>query len=112
MALHYYPLLIPLAPLAAALLTALPGGLIREKSYRIGALAHAVAFGIALLVLSEVVAPGYAPVRLPLLASPWSFLSLELSIDRLAAVMMVLISGIGTLLYLYSIRFMQQELGR
>jgi NADH-quinone oxidoreductase subunit L len=111
--LHYYPLLIPLAPFAAALLTALPGGLISEKNYRIGALAHVVAFGVALLVLYEVAAPDHAAIRLVLFASPWSVLpSFDLSIDRLAAVMMVLISGIGTLLYLYSIRYMQQERGR
>ena len=110
---YYYPLLIPLAPFAAALLTALPGGLITEKTYRIGSLAHALAFGVALLVLYEAIAPDYAAIRLVLFASPWSVLpSFELSIDRLAAVMMVLISGIGTLLYLYSIRYMQQERGR
>src|SRR3990172_6667645 len=113
MLLHYYPLLIPLAPLAAALLTALPGRLITEKTYRIGSLAHALAFGVALLVLYEVTEPDHAAIRLVLFASPWSVVpSFELSIDRLAAVMMVLISGIGTLLYLYSISYMQQERGR
>jgi NADH-quinone oxidoreductase subunit L len=111
MLLHYYPLLILLAPLAVALLTSLSGGLIGPKVYRIGALAHIVALGIALQVLHTVAAPGHETIRLSLFSSPWSFLSLELSIDRLAAVMMVLITGIGTLLYLYSIRFMQQERG-
>src|SRR3990172_9188251 len=111
--LHYYPLLIPVAPLAAALLTALPGGLISEKSYRIGALAHTVAFGCAVLLLYQVTVPDHAAIRLFLFPSPWSVLpSFELFIDRLAAVMMVLIAGIGTLLYRYSIRFMQQERGR
>ncbi|MDQ3774727.1 MAG: hypothetical protein M3461_10390 [Pseudomonadota bacterium] len=110
--LFHYPLLIPLAPLAAALLTALPSRLIGEKNYRIGALAHAVAFGLAVLVLFQVAAPGHEAIRLPLFPSPWSGVQFALSIDRLAAVMMVLISGIGTLLYLYSIRYMQQERGR
>src|SRR5206468_12557054 len=32
-------------------------------------------------------------------------------IDRLAAVMMVLITGIGTIIYLFSMRYMQQERG-
>ncbi len=109
----YHPLLIILAPLAAAALTALPGRLITERSYRIGALAHIVAFVIAVSVLYEVAAPDHAAIRLSLFASPWSAVPwFELSIDRLAAVMMVLIAGIGTLLYLYSIRYMQQERGR
>ncbi len=113
MLLHYYPLLIPVAPLAAALLTALPGGLISEKNYRIGALAHTVAFGCAVLVLYQVAAADHTAIRLFLFPSPWSFLpSFELAIDRLAAVMMVLIAGIGALLYFYSIRYMQQERGR
>ncbi len=113
MLVHYYPLLIPMAPLAAALLTALPGGLISEKTYRIGALAHTLAFGCAVLVLYQVAAPDHAAIRFTLFPSPWSVLpSFELAIDRLAAVMMVLISGIGALLYRYSIRYMQQERGR
>ncbi|MEW6684233.1 MAG: proton-conducting transporter membrane subunit [Nitrospirota bacterium] len=110
---HYYPLLIPLAPLVAALLTALPGGLITERSYRIGAVAHLVAFVMAVLLLYQVAAPEQAAIRLSLWASPWSGVpSFELAIDRLAAVMMVLISGIGSVLYYYSIRYMQQERGR
>jgi len=111
--LAYYPLLIFLLPLAAALLTAVPGPLVGEKNYRFGALAHAVAFGIALLVLFQSASQGYTETRLALFASPWSALpSIDLSIDRLAAVMMVVISGIGTLLYLYSIRYMQQDRDR
>lgn len=113
MMLQYYPLLILLAPLAAALMTALPEGLIGPKVYKIGALAHVLAFGVALLVLYEVTAPDHAAFRVFLFASPLSVLpSFELFFDRLAAVMMVLITGIGTLLYLYSIRYMQQERGR
>jgi len=111
--LDYYPLLIPLAPLAAAFLTALPSRQVGEATYRVGALAHAVAFGIALLVLCRTASPEHATIRLFLFDSPWSFLpSVELAIDRLAAVMMVVISGIGTLLYRYSIRYMQQDRGR
>jgi len=110
---YYYPLLILLAPLAAALLTALPGGWVGRKIYRIGVLAHVVAFGLAVWVLHEVAAPGHGAVRLPLFPFPWSGLvEFELSIDRLAAVMMTLITGIGGLIYLYSVRYMQQERGR
>jgi NADH-quinone oxidoreductase subunit L len=110
---QYYPLLIVLAPLAAALLTALPGGWVGRKAYGIGVLAHVAAFGMAVWVLHEVAAPGHGAIRIPLFASPWSSLAeFAFSIDRLAAVMMVLISGIGTLIYLYSVRYMQSERGR
>src|SRR3990172_2801911 len=115
--LHYYPLLIPVAPLAAALLTALPGGLVSEKNYRIGALAHTVAFGCAVLVLYQVAGPDHTAIRLSLFSSPWSVVPpVGLFIDPLAGgvgvVVMVLIAGIGSLLYFYSIRYMQQERGR
>jgi len=113
MLLPHYAWLIPLAPLAAALLTALPARPVSERRYRIGAFAHAVAFGLAVLVLIRVAAPDQGTIRLTLFPSPWTFLpSFELAIDRLAAVMMVLIAGIGTLLYVYSIGYMQQESGR
>ncbi|HET6466216.1 MAG TPA: proton-conducting transporter membrane subunit [Nitrospiria bacterium] len=112
MVLQYYPLLILLAPLAAALLTALPGAWVGRKVYGIGVLAHAAAFGLAVWVLHEVAAPGHGALRLPLFPSPWNgLLEFEFSIDRLAAVMMVLITGIGGLIYLYSVRYMQQERG-
>ncbi|MHB8422597.1 MAG: proton-conducting transporter transmembrane domain-containing protein [Leptospirales bacterium] len=109
MLLHYSPLLILLAPLTAALIDALSGVLNRPKTCRFATLAHVVALGEAILVLHQVSATGSGTIRLPILSSSWNFLSIVISIDRLAAVMMVLITGIGTILHLYSIRFMQQE---
>ncbi|MBI3622131.1 MAG: hypothetical protein HY208_08100 [Nitrospirae bacterium] len=110
--LDYYPLLIPLAPLAAALLTALPRGLVGEVNYRLGALCHVAALLAALLVLRTAAAAGHPAVDLVLFGSPDGPLQFAFRFDRLAAVMMTLISGIGTLLYLYSLRYMQQEQGR
>lgn len=111
---QYYLLLIPAGPLAAALLTALPSRLIREPHYRIGTLAHVVAFGCAVVLLIQVAgAAEHAPIRLDLFPSPWRVVpSFALVFDRLAAAMMVVISAIGALLYFYSIRYMQQERGR
>jgi NADH-quinone oxidoreductase subunit L len=109
----YYPLLIILAPLAAALLTALPRGLIGETSYRLGVLCHAAALVVSLQVLRVAAAAGLPPADLILFgASPDAPLRFIFHLDRLAAVMMVLISGIGTLIYLYSLRYMRHELGR
>ena len=113
MLLSIYPILILLAPAAAAVLSTLPPNWLGRRAYTIGALAHGVAFAISLLALREVSSPGHAAIHLSLFFSPrnplWSF---ALSIDRLAAVMMVLISGIGTLIHLFSIRYMQSEPGR
>ncbi|MFZ5863895.1 MAG: proton-conducting transporter membrane subunit [Nitrospirota bacterium] len=109
----YYPLLTIAAPLAAGALTALPARLITERHYRIGAVCHAIGFGVALHTLYDVATRAHGPIRLPLFASPWNFVpSFDLTIDRLAAVMMLVISGIGALLYIYSIRYMQQERGQ
>jgi NADH-quinone oxidoreductase subunit L len=111
--IRYYPLLIPALPLAAAILTSRPARFVGEKAYRTGVLLHVAAFGVALRVLIAVSANAGGTVFVPLLPAPWSGMSrYELTIDRLAAVMMVLITGIGTLIYLYSINYMQQERGR
>jgi NADH-quinone oxidoreductase subunit L len=113
MFVEYYPVLTILAPLAAAFLTALPARLVTERHYRIGAMAHAIGVGAAVHTLYEVAAREHAPIHVPLFASPWSFLpAFDLVIDRLAAVMMLVIAGIGALLYSYSIRYLQQERGR
>jgi NADH-quinone oxidoreductase subunit L len=105
------PLLILAGPLGAALIAAFSGERIRPGAYRVATLAHILALGAALAVLSIVAGPGHPTIRISLLSSPWPFFSLGLSIDRLAGVMSVLIAGIGTVLHLYSIRFMQQERG-
>jgi NADH-quinone oxidoreductase subunit L len=113
MLVDYYPAFTILAPLAAALVTALPARLVTERNYRIGVVAHAIGVGVALYTLYDVAALEHLPIRLPLFALPGSFLpSFDVAIDRLAAVMMLVIAGIGALLYVYSIRYMQQEHGR
>lgn len=107
---HYYPLLIPLLPLLAALLTAMPGGRRGETVYRLGLLAHVVAFVLSLLVLREVAAPGHPAISLNLFASVWHGpVTFAFRFDRLAAVMMVVISAVGALVYRYALRYMQQE---
>jgi len=109
----YYPLLIILAPLAAALFTALPRGLVGETSYRLGVLCHAAALVVSLQVLRTAAASGLPPADLVLFGtSPDAPLRFVFHLDRLAAVMMVVISGIGTLIYLYSLRYMRHELRR
>ncbi len=112
--MEFFPiaLLVIVAPLVASLAAFISAHeRIRPGVYRLGTLAHLVSFVAALIVLFHVAAPGIPPISHPLLSSPWDFLSIGLSVDRLAAVMMVLIAGIGTIIHLYSIRFMGDEKG-
>lgn len=110
---NYYSILIPLAPFAAAVYSALPHRGAGVKNYGFGVFAHIVAFAVAVITLGQVAASGDVARQLVVCATPWSFLpTIELSIDRLSAVMMVVISGIGLVLYRYSVRYLQSELGQ
>ena len=109
---NYYPLLIPLAPLVAAALAAFPGRDRGDSPYTIGWWVFVAGSIASLAALWQVSAHNAEPIRIVLFAWPWKILPVvELSIDRLAAIMMVLISGIGTLLYRYSARYLQQDAG-
>ena len=109
----YIALLIPFAPLAAALLTSLPVQRVGARNYRFGLWAHVVAFGAAIAVLLQLCSPGGASVNLILWESNWTFLPfIGITVDRLASVMTVIISGFGVLLYRYSVRYLQQDQGQ
>ena len=109
--LRNYPILIPLAPLAAAAYSALPIGNAGDRKYGFGVFAHIVAFVVAVVTFVQVVSTGAKD--LVICETPWSFLpTIELSIDRLSAVMMVVITSIGLVLYRYSIRYLQSERGQ
>jgi NADH-quinone oxidoreductase subunit L len=108
MTASHYPLLIPLAPLAASLIIAFLGRHIGWKVSRIGVAAQVVALAVSLKTLHEVISVGPVSVNLGLFPPPWDF---GLYIDRLAAVMMVHISAIAIVIHLFSIRYMQQEHG-
>ncbi|MGB6044378.1 MAG: hypothetical protein WBF93_14565 [Pirellulales bacterium] len=102
--LHNYPILIPLAPLMAAIYSALPIGNAGDRKYGFGVFAHIVAFAAAVVAavvaLGEAVSAGHVARHLVICETPWSFLpTIELSIDRLSAVMMVVITSIGLVLY-------------
>lgn len=112
MTIAYYPILIFLSPLVASMITAFPGGLFGRKAYSIGVLSNVVSLVISIIVLYEV-ATGSEELYLPVFSSSLSgLLHFDLHIDRLAAVMMVLISGVSILISIYSIRYMQPEQGR
>ena len=108
----HYTILIPLLPLLAGLTIGLLGSRVGEKVYRIGVLAQVFAFVIALQTLYEVSINGPIHIDLlPSLSAGSGFFRFGLYVDRLSAVMMVLISGISTIIHLFSRRYMQQERG-
>jgi NADH-quinone oxidoreductase subunit L len=111
--LNYYPILIPLAPFVAAVYSALASRRADDQNYSFGVFAHVVAVVVAIVTLGQAVTSGHVATRLVICETPWSFLpTIELSIDRLSAVMMVVIASIGLVLYRYSVRYLQSERGR
>lgn len=111
MTLNQYPLLIPLAPLIAALITAFP---FRNKilpNYLFSWWLMIVSFLVSLLQLARVIQePEFN--QIVLFSWGWSLLpEVAMSVDRLSSVMMVFISGFGVLLYRYSVRYLQQDAG-
>ena len=83
-----------------------------KKVYQIGVLAEVFAFGFSLYLLYDVITRGPQIVdAFSVHRAVEAFFSSGLYIDRLAAVMMVHIAAISTLIHLFSIRYMQQEHG-
>ncbi|MBK8277508.1 MAG: NADH-quinone oxidoreductase subunit L [Nitrospira sp.] len=104
-------LLVPLLPLITALVVGVGSEATRHVRAKLAAWPIGVAFCGATVTLYSVAMEGpiilrlYDPVASNLLAVP-----IGLYIDRLSAVMMVLISGIGTIIYTYSVTYMYQDL--
>lgn len=66
-------------------------------------------FGISLFLLWQTIL-NPEPIKILLFTTSWKVLPVvELSISRLSAVMMAVVSGYGTLLYRYSTRYLQQD---
>src|SRR3989454_12697330 len=107
-----YVILVPLLPLLAAIVIGVAGSVLRERSIRIAAPAVVSAFAgaVAALVLVTLNGPISVQFYEPSTAG-LSVLPLGFYIDRLSAVMMVVITGVSTIIYLYSMRYMQQERG-
>jgi NADH-quinone oxidoreductase subunit L len=103
-------LLVPLLPLLTTLIVVAGGDHTSRERVRIGAWPMVAAFFGAIATLYFVATNGPISLRLYDPAAAGSFpLPLGLYIDRLSAVMMVLISAIGTVIYIYSLDYMYQE---
>ena len=103
-------LLVPLLPLLAALIVVVGSDSTLQVRAKIAAYPIGAAFLGAIVTLWLVATQGpltirfYDPSSLSMLAFPMGFY-----IDRLSAVMMVLISGVGTIIYTYSLGYMYQD---
>src|SRR5258707_6716715 len=108
--------LIPLIiffPVAGLLINLLAGKFLGEKWVGVVASgAAALAFVIAILQVIGLAANGYAPVTVHLadwlvigdLNVPWAF-----QIDTLSVTMMLVVTGVGTLIHIYAIGYMHED---
>ena len=107
-----YVILVPLLPLLAAIVIGVAGCSLRERSAKAGVLPIITAFLGAVVTLVLVSSQGpisvrfYEPGSVANLALPMGFY-----IDRLSAVMMVLITVVSTIIYIYSMGYMYQDRG-
>jgi NADH-quinone oxidoreductase subunit L len=103
-------LLVPLFPLLTVLIVVVGGDRMSRTRAKLGACPLAAAFFGAIVTLYTVATEGPISIRF---YDPVAALSVPVPvgfyIDRLSAVMMVLISAIGTIIYTYSIDYMYQE---
>ncbi len=106
MMLFPFIILIPLLPLISGIIIFL-SRIRNEKICWIGTISQLLTFVLSIFALYEVSING--PISTPSLGI--AAFQFGLYVDRLAAVMMVLISGISTLIHLFSQRYMQQECG-
>lgn len=115
--MSYVALILLALPLVGAILIGVAGGRLQERSAKIAVPAVVAAFFGALVMLGLVSTNGPISVRFYESASsarlgwPVGLYPIGLYIDRLSAVMMVLICGISSIVHLYSIRYMSDERG-
>lgn len=102
---------VPLLPLVAAMIVIGGNDSTRHNRAKIAAWPIGLAFCSALVTLYVVATEGPIAIRLYDPEQSMVFtVPIGLYVDRLSAVMMVLISGIGTIIYTYSIEYMDQDL--
>ena len=106
------PILILLFPLIAAILIGIFGKNIPTYVARVGVVATAISFFISAWTLYCVSTEG--PIHFvlwPLNPESSSVLKIGMWVDRLTAVMMVLITSVSTVIHVYSIRYLEGDPG-
>jgi NADH-quinone oxidoreductase subunit L len=105
--------LIPLLPLAAFVVLGLAGRYIKERAHLVAVPAVALSLALSVAAFLEVAVSG-SVVSVPLytwLTSGHLDIHIGLHIDRLAAVMLVLVTGVSSLVHVYTIGYMHGESG-
>ncbi len=106
--------LIPLCPLIGFLLSGLFGKRLPKQLVNIICVGSvAASFGLVLFLLSQIY-PVNAPVTehdFTWIESGFLKIGFDLTVDRLTAVMLLVVTGVGLLIHLYSIGYMDQEKG-
>lgn len=103
-------LLIPLLPLVAALIVVYGHDSTRYRRAKMAAWPIGLAFACSFATIYVVTTEGPLVFRFYDPTTPIGFIiPIGLYIDRLSAVMMTLISGIGTIIYTYSVEYMYQD---
>ncbi len=107
-----HPILILLFPFLAALLIPLLSSRWGEKVAIIGIFAQTVSLTLSTIIVYDLTQnPPIKITLLPSLATLNPFLGFGLYIDRLSAVMLVLVTGVSLIVHIYSKTYLQQEAG-
>jgi len=100
-------LLIPLLPLSAALLLALGGRRWGECGHRVGIPAIGLSFGLSIWAFLDVVKNGPISLSLYRLFQAGSLVvDLSLYIDQLTVLLLLLVTGVSSVVHVYSSRYM------
>jgi NADH-quinone oxidoreductase subunit L len=103
------PLLVLLLPLLSALLVVTGGPASFHRRVRLAGWPIGLAFLAAIATLVRVAADGPIDLRPGSELAARIALPIGLHVDRLAALMMVVVTGVGTIIYAYSVRSMYQD---
>jgi len=99
--------LIPLLPLVAFLTLALGGRWVGEKSHKVAIPAIGVSFGLSIGAFIEVVRNGAISVPLyRFMQSGNLVVDLGLYIDQLTVLLLILVTGVSSIVHIYSSRYM------
>ena len=105
-------ILIPLLPLLAGLVISACGQRFTTFVPRIGIIATSSAFLLSALTLYEVsIGDAVHIILWPMQDNADALFKVGILIDRLTAVMMVLITGVSTVIHVYSVRYLEGDPG-
>ncbi len=106
------PILILLFPLLASVLIRVFGHQLQSHVARIGVIANVISFFLAVWTLYYVSVEGTVHIILwPTNPESSSIFKIGMLVDRLAAVMMVLITSVSIVIHVYSVRYLEGDPG-